>query len=117
MVNQVVHWEIGGADATKLRAFYHELFGWEFDVTDPSYAVTEGDGGIGGGIMQIREYMEPYVTIYVSVTDLDEALRHVKELGGEIVVPPTPIPRVGSFALFNDPEGTAIGLLRLETNG
>ena len=45
--------------------------------------------------------MPAYVTIYVAVEDL----------GGTSLVPPTPIPGVGSFALFQDPEGNTIGIL------
>jgi uncharacterized protein len=30
----VVHFEIIGGDPERLRRFYRELFGWEFDVGD-----------------------------------------------------------------------------------
>ncbi|HEX6234714.1 MAG TPA: VOC family protein [Jiangellaceae bacterium] len=114
MLNSVVHFEIGAQDSTKIRAFYTSLFGWTFDTTDPSYGVMDdSDGGIGGGIMQIREDMPPYVTIYVAVDDLSATLTRAEELGGARVLGPTPIPPIGEFALFNDPEGHLIGLLHL----
>lgn len=111
MPNPVVHFEIGAQDAAKLRAFYQDLFGWQFDTTDPSYGlIEETDGGIGGGIMQIRETVVPYVTIYVAVDDLTATLTRAKELGGAEIVPPTPVPTFGEFALFRDPQGHVIGL-------
>jgi catechol 2,3-dioxygenase-like lactoylglutathione lyase family enzyme len=61
-----------------------------------------------------EHHMPPYVTVYVSVDDLDETLSKVKDLGGTPLVPPTPIPGVGAFALFQDPEGNTIGILRME---
>lgn len=35
----------------------------------------------------------------------------VKDLGGTPLLPPTPIPGVGAFALLHDPEGNTIGIL------
>lgn len=114
MSNAVVHFEIGAQDSTKIRRFYTSLFGWRFDTTDPSYGVMDDtDDGIGGGIMQIREGMPPYVTFYVAVDDLGATLTRAEELGGARVLGPTPIPPIGEFALFNDPEGHLIGLLHL----
>jgi uncharacterized protein len=115
MPNPVVHFEIGAQDAAKLRAFYRDLFGWQFDLSDPGYgSIAETDDGIGGGIMQIRETMAPYVTIYVAVDDLGATLDRVRELGGAEVVPPTPIPHTGEFAMFRDPQGHLIGLFSVE---
>jgi uncharacterized protein len=54
--------------------------------------------------MQTRGDMPPYVTVYVSVESLQETLENVAELGGRVLVQPTPIPSIGSFALFQDIE-------------
>jgi len=50
------------------------------------------------------------VTIYVSVDDLRASLERAEELGGKKVVEPMPIPGVGTFAMFQDPDGVMIGL-------
>ncbi|MCM4084400.1 VOC family protein [Paractinoplanes hotanensis] len=113
MADPVVHWEIGGRDLTALSAFYSKAFGWTVRENQPGYAMVQPvDGGLGGGLMQSREGMPPYVTIYVQVDDLENALRLVSELGGATLVPPTPISTESSFALFRDPEGNAVGLLQ-----
>lgn len=112
MSNPVVHWEIGATDASKLETFYTEAFGWEITPAGPEYALVLGaDGGIGGGILQVSEGMPPYLTLYVDVDDLESSLSNVVRLGASEVVPPTSIPGVGRFALFEDPDGHILGLL------
>ena len=57
MGQPVVWFEVMGNDAEKLRSYYSDLFGWEFDTDNPmSYGIvgreqnTSADGvGIGGG--------------------------------------------------------------------
>ena len=110
MPNPVVHWEIGGRDLDALASFYRELFGWEAAGFDANYRLVNLDEGIGGGLMRCHD-MPAYVTIYIAVDDLDATLIKVKDLGGTPLLPPTPIPGVGAFALFQDPEGNTIGIL------
>jgi uncharacterized protein len=112
MANPVVHWEIGGRDLDTLAAFYRDVFGWEATTFDPDYRLVNLDEGIGGGLMRCRDDMPVYVTIYVDVDDLAATLKQVTELGGTQLLAPTPIPGVGAFALFQDPEGNTIGIMR-----
>lgn len=115
MVHEVIHWEIGGRDLEGLDSFYRTLFGWETAGFDPNYRLVTSQTGVGGGLMRCHGDMTPYVTLYVSVDDLDATLATVKDLGGTILVPPTPIAGVGAFALFGDPEGNAIGIMKMQT--
>jgi predicted enzyme related to lactoylglutathione lyase len=112
MANPVVHWEIGGRDVDALAVFYQQLFGWEATGFDADYRLVNLAEGIGGGLMRCHDDMPNYVTIYVAVDDLDAILARVRDLGGTPLVPPTPIPGVGAFALFQDPEGNTIGIIR-----
>lgn len=114
MAHGVIHWEIGGRDLDRLGSFYRELFGWESAGFDPNYRLVSPSEGIGGGLMRCQGNMPPYLTFYVSVEDLDATLARVKDLGGTALVPPTPIPGVGAFALFQDPEGNTIGIMRMQ---
>ncbi|MEW6050149.1 MAG: VOC family protein [Candidatus Zixiibacteriota bacterium] len=52
------------------------------------------------------------MTIYVMVDDLQAYLDKAVKLGGSVVVPPTPIPGVGAFAMFKDLDGNCLGLFR-----
>lgn len=112
MARPVVHWEIGARDAAALRRFYAALFDW--DITgDADYGlIAPADGGIGGGIMQTRQGMPPYLTLYVGVDDLEASLERAASLGGRTLVIPTPITGIGAFAMFSDPEGNTIGLMK-----
>jgi len=111
MSHPVVHWEIGGRDAARLRRFYGDLFGWKIDETNPEYGLVETGDGMGGGIMESPPEAPPHVTIYVQVDSIDAALERVAELGGTQLMGPMPIENVGTFALFRDPEENIIGLL------
>ncbi len=114
MAHPVVHWEIAAKDAGKLREFYAKLFDWRVNVDQGGYAMVEpgGEGGIGGGIMQAQGDVPSYVTVYVQVDDLQSYLDRAVSLGGTAVVPPTPIPGIGAFAMFLDPEQHLIGLFK-----
>ena len=113
MPHPIVHWEIAAKDAKKIREFYAALFDWPIDTTNPEYGMVQPQGdGIGGGIMQTPPEAPPYVTIYVSVEDLAATLAKAQSLGANTIVPPTPIPGMGAFAMFADPEGHVIGIFK-----
>jgi predicted enzyme related to lactoylglutathione lyase len=113
MAQPVVHWEIGAKDAAKLNEFYRQMFGWEINTGMPGYGlVAPSEGGIGGGIFQTQPNVPPYLTIYVAVDDLGESLARAAALGGKQIVPPTAIPNVGAFAMFEDPEGHMVGIIK-----
>ena len=115
MAHSVVHWEIMAKDAKKMQDFYARLFDWKIDSNNPmNYGMVEpgGERGINGGIGAAQDGMPTYVTFYVEVDDLQAYLSKAESLGGKTVVPPTPIPNIGSFGIFTDPEGNYIGLFK-----
>ena len=114
MTSPVIHFEIGGRDLGRMTSFYGELFGWQVQPAGPEYSLVPAgeDGvGVGGGLMQTRGEMPPYVSVYVAVDDLRSMLDRAGELGAKAVVEPTDIPGVGQFAMFSDPDGNVIGLM------
>jgi predicted enzyme related to lactoylglutathione lyase len=122
MGQPVVHFEVVGKDAEKLRSYYSELFGWEIDANNPmSYGIVSRDGntnaegvGIGGGIGTGPEGYPGHVTFYVEVPDVEAALAKAESLGGtRIMGPDRPMDMV-TIGLFNDPEGHVIGLVQSE---
>jgi len=50
-----------------------------------------------------------YVTVYVQVDDMGDALAKAEALAGRTPVPAVEIP-AGAFAWFADPKGNTIGL-------
>lgn len=114
MGNPVVHFEISGPDPGALARFYTELFGWhaqhmpemDYDVID-----THGGSGINGGIPPARDASASSVTFHVEADDLQPLLDRAEALGGKTVVPVTDMGIV-TFALFADPDGLVIGLVK-----
>ncbi|MCB9558243.1 MAG: VOC family protein [Deltaproteobacteria bacterium] len=112
----VVHFEIGGKDSAALRSFYSELFAWKFDDSVESYHIIEQPpAGIGGGIAPLDEAREPYVTVYVEVEDVAQALDRAASLGGTIIQPATEVPNLVKLGMFSDPEGNRIGVVQRAT--
>ena len=115
MTRPVVHFEIRGRDAKRLREFYAALFGWKINADNPmGYGLVEhGVGGppegIGGGIAQSDR---PLVTVFVQVADLNETLRKAEEMGGKRVMEPFDVPGGPTIAQLEDPEGNVIGLVK-----
>jgi uncharacterized protein len=108
----VVHFEINARDPRTLHSFYASLFGWKISADNPmNYGIVQaGTGGINGGIGPAEGV--PFVTFYVRVPDLEAALAKAGQLGGRTVVPPTHIPNMVTYAVFTDPEGNRIGLVK-----
>ena len=122
MGQPVVHFEIIGTEPEKLRSYYGELFGWEFDTSSPvSDAVSEPTnygfvepatdaigipGGVGGGASY-----DGRAIFYVGVPDVEAALQKAESLGGTRRMGPEQNPGTDLFVgHFNDPEGHLVGL-------
>jgi predicted enzyme related to lactoylglutathione lyase len=113
MANPVSWFEIMGKDGPKLQKFYGDLFEWKIDAGNPmQYGMVEGsDGGIGGGIGRSQDGRN-HVTVYVSVDDPQAYLNKAESLGGKTVMGVTEIPDMVTFALFTDPEGNMVGVVK-----
>lgn len=121
MDGKVVHFEIPADDLERARSFYSAAFGWRCDTvpemdyvlatttpTDSQGAPAE-PGCINGGITKReRPVLAPLVTIDVS--DIDEALNAVEQLGGKRVQDRQPVGEMGYTGYFSDTEGNTIGL-------
>lgn len=113
----VVHWEINSNNAERLQEFYSKLFDWKVNANNPMHyglVGAEGKVGIGGGIGQ-NDPNQPApaaVTFYAAVKDLHETLSKAVSLGGTIVMPVTEIPGMVTMAMFRDPDGNIIGVIK-----
>ncbi|MDQ6855693.1 MAG: glyoxalase [Candidatus Dormibacteraeota bacterium] len=123
MAQPVVHFEIIGSNPERLRGYYGELFGWEFDTPSPvaqevsephSYGfldlVTSEDGtGIRGGVGGGPGY-QSHAVFYVGVPKVEAALQQAERLGGTRVMGPARSPSGLVVGHFTDPEGTLMGV-------
>jgi len=122
MGHPVVHFEIIGQDPSRLRGFFGELFGWEYEMTPVATPVSDPDdygfielltaddgagirGGIGGGLGH-----EPRAIFYVGVDDVEQTLECAERLGASRQMGPETAPNGLVVAHFTDPEGNLIGL-------
>lgn len=123
MAQPVVHFEIIGKEPAKLRSYFGELFGWEFDTSSQvATAVSEPDdygfvnrnttsdgagipGGVGGGAAY-----QAHAMFYVGVADVEAALQQAERLGGKRVMGPERAPTGLVVGHFTDPEGNLIGV-------
>src|ERR671924_307684 len=121
MGQPVVHFEVIGKDPAKLQSYYGALFGWEFDANNPMrYGLVAREGnvnpdgvGIGGGVGGGMEGYDGHVTFYVEVPDVEAALAKAESLGGTRMMGPDKVPGANiEIALFTDPEGHVIGLVK-----
>lgn len=124
MGQPVVHFEVIGKDADRLRSYYSELFGWEFGepVGPTNYCVVQRDGntnadgiGIGGGVGGTPEGYDGHVTFYAEVADAETALVKAETLGGTRMMGPDQVPGGPVIGLFTDPEGHVIGVVEPES--
>ncbi|MFQ6026702.1 MAG: VOC family protein [Dehalococcoidia bacterium] len=114
MPNPVVHWEIQSKDPKAIQDFYGKLFDWHVDDNNPwNYGMvdTHSEGGINGGIGG-SEGGPNRVTFYAQVDDLQAYLDKAEKLGGKTIMPPTEIPDAVTLAMFSDPEGNIIGMVK-----
>ena len=123
MAQPVVHFEIIGRDPARLRSYFGELFGWEFDtsstvaaaVSEPGnygfvnrVATSDGSGipgGVGGG-----SGYDSHVLFYIGVPDVEAALQKAESLGGKRRMGPERAPSGLVVGHFTDPEGNLIGV-------
>jgi predicted enzyme related to lactoylglutathione lyase len=110
----VVHFEVLGKDAEALQAFYGKVFDWQLNPVMPTYAMvsTGAEGGIAGGVGAPPDGSAGHVTFYVEVDDLANALEQIESAGGRTIQPPMDVPNGPSIALFADPEGHVVGLVK-----
>ena len=114
----VVHFEINSAAAPELSQFYADAFDWNLQTDGPEYTQIRTEGvcagtgapGIDGGI-GLSEPGVDFVTVYVQVPDVADALERVVALGGQVDMPATEAGRV-VIGIFRDPAGNRIGLVR-----
>src|SRR3989344_7527673 len=118
-MNPVVHFEMPAEDKQRVVDFYSKAFGWKMEILGKDMnnyvlaTTTESDekgpkkpGAINGGFFQ-KDVSKPdqYPSVVISVKDLKEAMKKVKEAGGEVLGEPWEIISIGLYVSFRDTEG------------
>ena len=113
---RVNHFGIPADDPQRALKFYHQVFGWEFQLgweydtpggREQYWNVVTGSGdesGINGGLTR-REFPGQPIGVGIQVPSVDEYTSRVEKHGGKVIVGRQQLPKVGWFALCQDSEG------------
>jgi len=125
MPNPVIWFEIITKDPDGLADFYKNAFGW--DVTEKMRGASGIDdyvlarptgeeepersinGGIGG--LPPNGY-QGHLTFYLAADDLEAALQNAEKYGAKRMMGPEKVPDGPEVALFEDPQGHVVGLVK-----
>jgi hypothetical protein len=108
-----VHWELWSKQPERISEFYAKVFDWKVQTYPEMkyHMVDTGGGGINGGIFQPQEGTWPgNMAFYVDVEELGAAMRTIVAAGGKVIVERQEVPGMGSFGLFEDPDGRVMGI-------
>jgi predicted enzyme related to lactoylglutathione lyase len=114
--------ELMSADIEKAKLFYGQVIGWDFvqDSNNPDFTLirTKGVEHPVAGILKRDNLMvqsagniPPHWGCYITVDDIGMAVQKVQNLGGNVIVPITAIPKVGKFSVIQDLEGAVVSLM------
>lgn len=122
----VVHFEFPAEDRERMARFYTAAFGWQTQMLGPEmgdYVVvttTESENGhpkspgaINGGFYMKKEgWPDQYPSVVIGVENVQDAMKKVRDAGGEVLGDPMEIPGVGLYVSFRDTEGNRVSMLQ-----
>jgi uncharacterized protein len=137
----VVHFEIPADDPERAAKFYRELFGWDIQRFEGSQEEIEGMAdyrpenfeywmvktvptdeqgmptrpGVNGGLMKRMYPGQPPVN-YINVENVDQFVAKAERLGAKVMMRKSPVPKMGWFAQFTDPEGNVCAIWQTDPN-
>jgi predicted enzyme related to lactoylglutathione lyase len=116
-MGRVVHFEIPADHPDKLQEFYTSIFGWSFQkMADMDYWLAEtgqkDQMGINGAITRRQANLTTVVNT-ISIKNIDETMKSIKNSGGQVLTPVMDIPNVGKFAYCKDPDNNIFGILEV----
>jgi predicted enzyme related to lactoylglutathione lyase len=118
MPSPVVFFQIATADPAAARAFYGQLFDWEFSETgNPVTPISinpkgPADFDPNGSFLQLPPGAPPFVGIFVRVDDLGATVAKAEGLGAKVVLPITETAGGTHLAIIRGPEGHSIGIVQ-----
>ena len=119
----VEYFQIPADDIGRAKEFYNKVFGWEMqkwnssensENSEQEYWMFQtkdekGNPGLGGGLMK-RQSPQHTVTNFITVSSIEEYSSKIEQSEGKIIMPKTPIPNMGFFAVFLDTENNMFGI-------
>lgn len=105
-------------DVDTAISFYGDLFGWsagEPSAEHQGYRMFfRGEDAIAG-LVPTPDGGHPTWTVFLATPDLARTVVRATEAGGAVLIEPTPVADLGSFAELTDPGGAAVGAWQADT--
>jgi len=107
----IVHIEVSAKTPAKSADFYKNLFGWEINHMEEFDYTSFMTGNVPGALPKVTDINpEGSVIVYLGSPDLEADLAEIESHGGKKVGEITPVPGMGRYVHFTDPNGTRMAL-------
>jgi predicted enzyme related to lactoylglutathione lyase len=116
LAGKFVWFELVTTDRARAEAFYGEVLGWKtapMTMGDEVYTLIVNGAAPVGGVTATEGKAASHWISYVSVPDVDAAVKRVAAAGGQAEAA-FDVPTVGRMAKITDPQGAALYLFRGE---
>lgn len=119
VVGATCWFELATKDTAKAKAFYTQLLGWKVETADmggTEYTSYMQDEQPVAGMYAITPEMgdaPSHWLAYLALEDCDAAVAMTEKAGGKIMAPARDMPEVGRFAVIQDPQGAAVGIIQM----
>lgn len=115
--------ELMSKDPAGSEAFYTGVVGWtaaKMPTPGHDYTILSWSGQQMAGLMQLPDEAAamgaPSQWVgYMTVTDIQETVAAVGAAGGQVFMPATAVPGVGTIAMFADPWGATFAVMQPES--
>ena len=120
ILGRPVWYELMTTDTKAAETFYKKVVGWTsapFDGSPKPYTQFKRSGDVAvAGLMKRPDGMNmpPFWAMYVGVPKLEDAVAHIKRLGGSELSPVIDVPTVGRMQMMKDPQGAAFYIIQPE---
>ena len=120
LVGKFVWHDLITNDTAAAQHFYAGLFGWTFEETirpgGGPYILAKSNGQYVGGMVH-KDNPNDQTNYsrwlgYLSVANVEKALKMTRSAGGTIVVDARELGNIGQVAAITDPQGAVLGLIR-----
>ncbi len=112
--NELITPELGAAEK-----FYTSLFGWKVESMDVGPGVTyrlfKNRGENAGGAMATPKELKgvpPNWSVYFDVANADQTVSRAERMGAKVLAPVMETANVGRYAMLQDGQGAAFGILQ-----
>jgi predicted enzyme related to lactoylglutathione lyase len=110
---KVVWHDLVTPNPDKSRAFYGQLFGWQFEQISDGYVLARSDGRPVAGMARVDAVGQPSHWLpLVSVKDIARAQETTRAADGKVALDAFELPGRGRVAVLKDPQGAAFGVLQ-----